>query len=293
MRLSTLAVPAALAVTLAAAAPSMAHTAAKAPPAAHAAGGAAGGPLTYPSLVGTRLTRTQNALDQATTLADQGDTTKAAASLNSARTNLAKAWTAAKYVIDTTPPPPPAAAGLRTFHASSFTSSRVKIRNPKGKARAAGGAPAGPAIASIYDTGFAVLTLQHATATTAVGLIDGATGPTLDAVNQALSQALKDRDTAIAYIKAKDAATPAAPAASGLKAHAAGGAVVAGGGWALVMPNVIPQLDDEVQQIEGTLAGSTTLAPATTSALQAAELQDSRAQRTVNATWPPAPAAAG
>ena len=52
------------------------------------------------------------------------------------------------------------------------------------------------------------------------------------------------------------------------------------------MPNAIPQLQDEVQQAEGTLA-EPNLTGEQTSILQGAEYRDLKTDRTLNTFWPP------
>jgi hypothetical protein len=270
----------AAAVALTAAAPSLAQ----AEPSAHAAGGAAGA-LTYPSLVDERLVRVQSALDRATVSADDHQPDQAASTLMSARANIRKAWTAAQYIIDNAPPP---VATDSAFHAQAFTrSGRLKIhRLPAGAhARAAGDAAGG--VASIYDTAFAVLSLQHRMATIATGLIDTAHSTLLSSLSTTVFTALNGRDTAIAYIHSID--TPLPPPETDsvvVRAHAAGAPVVAG--WASVMPGLIPMLDDELQQQNGTLA-DTTLRAGTRKVLTDAVAQDTATEATVNQLWPPAP----
>ena len=54
------------------------------------------------------------------------------------------------------------------------------------------------------------------------------------------------------------------------------------------MPDVATMLDDEIQQIEGTLKGTVSVGAGRV--LKAADFQDIKAQRTVNQYWPPLPA---
>jgi hypothetical protein len=137
----------------------------------------------------------------------------------------------------------------------------------------------------MYDTAFAVISLQHYAATTSVGLIDDTSGTMLTAVRSTLARAVNDRDAAIAYIHSID---PGPPPAAKVRAHSAGTAVVAG--WSTTMPNAIPQLDDEVQQVEGTL-GQPGLTGAQSSILQGADYRDLKTDRTLNQYWPPPPPA--
>jgi hypothetical protein len=56
------------------------------------------------------------------------------------------------------------------------------------------------------------------------------------------------------------------------------------------MPNATVQLDDEIQQVEGTL-DNTGLTAAQTSILQGADYRDIKTERTLNQLWPPLPPA--
>ncbi|MDX6716424.1 MAG: hypothetical protein QOH30_2982 [Baekduia sp.] len=260
--------------------------AAQAAPSAHAAGGA---PVvvTYPSIVNERLVRVQASLDRATQYADEHNPNLAASTLMTARTNIKKAWTAAQYVIQNAPPPVAADAA---FHPQSFTrSGRLKIRSIHGKLRAhaAGGAVAG-AVASPEDTAFAVLSLQHRMATLATGLIDTAHSTLLSSLSTTLFTALNGRDQAIAYIHSID--TPAPAAAAGGAVATAAGTAPTGSAWATVMPGLIPLIDDELQQVNGTLA-DTTVGAGARRVVQDALAQDTKAEAAVNQFWPPLPAA--
>ena len=258
---------------------------------AHSAGGAPTA-LIYPSIVSTRLVRAQAALDKAARYSDIGMPDKAIIALTAARNNLSKAWRGAKYVIRTTPPPPPA-AGKAVFHKRAFMKSgRLRIYTGRRSTRVHGAdvvPPVGAVPASIYDTGFAALSLQHYAATVSVGLIDDTSGTTLTAVRSTLARSLNDRDAAIAYIHSIDIPPP--PAAGKVQAHHAG-TPVGVGGWGDTMPNATVQLGDEIQQVEGTL-DNTGLTAAQTSILQGADYRDIKTERTLNQLWPPLPPADG
>jgi hypothetical protein len=280
----------ATAVFLGAASPALASQSTPSPR-AHAAGGGAGAALTYPSLVNERLVRVQAALDRATESADEHDPNTAAATLLNARTNIRKAWTSAQYVI--TNAPPPVVATDSVFHPGNVTrSGRLKIRTPKASSRLrahkAGGAPAG-GMASIYDTAFAVLALQHRMATISTGLIDTAHSTLLTSLSTTLFTALNGRDDAITYIHSIDTPAPPPAADARLKAHTAG-APIATSGWATVMPNLVPFLDDEIQQVNGTIAAGG-LRPGTRHVLLDALGQDTASEARVNQFWPPLPPA--
>src|SRR3954451_235731 len=72
-------------------------------PIAHAAGGDA--PAIIPSLVQTRITRTENALGRLTTYVDDGDTAGVTRTGKVIRRQLAAAWRGAVSYIKTPPPP--------------------------------------------------------------------------------------------------------------------------------------------------------------------------------------------
>jgi hypothetical protein len=227
---------------------------------AHIAGGDAGPPL-YPSIVNVRMVRTEAALQRAVEFVDTAQADKAIAQLTIARAQLRKAWTAEKYVIDTAPPPVAADGAV---------------------GRAAGGlVPGASPYADQYTTGLGLVSLQHDVASVAVGLTDGASAALLSALSTTIFAALNGRDTAIAYFHAHDA--PAAPA--GL-ARASGAPIVAGFGG--VMPQAVPLLDDEIQQIEGTLKAGVSAGAG--KVLRAADAQDIKTERNINKLWPPAPA---
>jgi hypothetical protein len=268
--------PLILAIGLIAASPASAKTAHSHGHKVQASGGGATA-LTYPSIVNRRLVRGEKALDRASDYVDQDQPDKAIPSLLNARRNMYAAWRGAKYVIDHAPPPAPVEAGS------------VRVR--RGSVHKSGGA-VGPALATPPDTAFAVLGLQHDVATTAFGLIDGAKGTLLKAVNTTIFAALNRRDQAIAYIH--QVAPPAPPVEAGsLRAkrhdavHKSGGAVAAT--FDTVMPGLVPQLDDELQQIEAQQDGGAVV-PTGKKILNDAELQVTKTERTVNQFWPPLPA---
>src|SRR3954451_19655721 len=118
-------------------------------PIAHAAGGDA--PATIPSLVQTRLTRTENALERLTNYVDDGDTANVDRTGKVIRRQLAAAWRGAVYYLKN--PPPPVAGDAAAARASSL---RPAID---------GGAVAG-AVADQYTTAGAVFQTYHDTAAT-------------------------------------------------------------------------------------------------------------------------------
>jgi len=238
----------------------------------HASGGAAAA-LTYPSIVNRYLVRAENALDRSTGYVDDETPEKAVTSLKSARRNMYAAWRGAKYVIDHTPPPP-------------VTGDSVKLR--KRAVHKSGGA-VGPALASPPETAFAVLSLQHDVATTAIGLLDGAKGTFLGAVNTTLFAALNRRDQAIAYIHQVAPPPPVVGDSVSLRkgaVHKSGAPVSVT--FDTVMPGLVPQFDDELQQMDAQLDGGAVV-PTGKRLLGDAELQVTRTERTVNQFWPPLP----
>lgn len=241
-------------------------------PRAHSAGGDVA--PTLPSIVNVRITRGTAALAKAADYADENQPTQAVASLLGARRNMYAAWTGAKYLIQNPPPAPPAA------------DARVHRR-----AHASGGAVAGggTTYADQNTTAVAVLGFQHTVATAAYGMLDGAKGTLRDAVSTTIFAALNRRDQAIAFIHS----LPAPPAATdaSVHAHASGGAIVGvAPDFATLMPGVIPDLDDELQQVEGLLSGGA-LTPGEKKIMNLADAQVLKTERTVNQFWPPLPAA--
>ena len=263
--------PLALAVGLVTAAPAAAD--AKAPAKAHAAGGDVVA-LTYPSLVQVRVGRTERALERATRKMENGDTVKAATTLKVVRRQLAAAWRGARYVIRTTPPPPPA------------DDARVR-------ARKSGDAPAGPTYAGPAETAFRVLTLQHDVASGMVALIDGAHGTGLNALSTTLNQVNDRRDQALAYILSVAPPVPpeddAAADAARVGARASQEEDAGPPTFDVLMPNLAPQLDDELQAISGTTSDATDLTAGGRRLLNAAGAQVTRTKAFVSTNWPIVP----
>jgi hypothetical protein len=228
--------------------------------------------LPLPSIVNVRLVRAQAALDRGVAAVDQGHNALAIPEFASVQANMTDAWTAAKYVIETTPPPPVAEAGA--------------------VARISGAAPVtAGAVAAPEDTAFAVLTLQHTVLTTAVGLIDtlDADSSTLAYLRKMARAALNQRNAAITYIHAIP--VPPAPAGARPQATTSGAAPVAGNAFATVMPNLIPQFDDEMQEMAGTIAINPGLSAKTQRTLTSWSNSVAATELRVNTFWPPVPAA--
>jgi hypothetical protein len=260
---------AALAVGLVAALPAAASAApagAKTRPhKVHAAGGDVPPPL--PSIVNVRINRGTKALETAGDYVDQDMPDKAVASLLNVRRNMYAAWRGAKYVIEHAPPPP-------------ATADRVR----SAKAHASGGAVAGSTYADPPTTAVAVLGFQHAVATAAYGLLDGAKGALRDSVSTTIFAALNRRDDAITYIHNLPPPPVATEDRVRTRAHASGGAVA--GDFSTLMPGIVPDLDDELQQINGLVSGGA-LTPGEKRIMGQAELQVFHTEQTVNSFWPP------
>jgi hypothetical protein len=242
-------------------------------PKAHASGGDVSS-FTYPSVVAARIVRTERALQRANKQIESGDAAGQAAaviSLKVVRRQMSSAWRGAKYVIKNAPPPPAAADGTPAPGGPSI------IGTP----------PGAVTYATPPDTGFRVLTLQHDVATSVAQLIDGAHGTGLNALSTTLNFALDRRDQAIKDILALSPPAPPA-AADGVRAHASGGLIVSS--FDTVMPNVVPQIDDELQAIAATQSDATDLTAGGKRLLTAAAAQATKTQAFVNTTWPPLPA---
>jgi len=267
MRSIKAALPLALAVGLIAAAPAAAD--AKAPPKAHASGGDVVD-LVYPSIVQVRIGRTERALERATERIENGQpVADSASTLKVVRRQLAAAWRGAKYVIRTTPPPPAEEASVR--------------------ARQAGDPPAGPTYATPPDTAFRVLTLHHDVSSAMVQLIDGSHGTGLDALATTLNLANDRRDAALAYILT--VAPPVPPDAEDARVRARTSQEEEDDvpTFDTVMPNLGPQLDDELQVIDGTATDATDLTAGGRRLLTAADAQVTRTKAVVTANWPLVP----
>src|SRR4051812_30263462 len=230
-------------------------------PIAHAAGGDA--PAIIPSLVQTRLTRTENALERLTNYVDDGDTANVTRTGKVIRRQLAAAWRGAVYYLKNPPPPvggDDAAAARASAHA----------------ARVAGGAVAG-AVADQYTTAGAVFQTYPDTAATIAELTDGARVPILDAMSTTMFWTLDARDKAVAQAHTLDAPPP--PDGEDPPEDAVS--------FATVMPSVTPMLDDEMQQIKQLTADAKDLRPGGKKLLKNALVQTLFTQNTINTYWPP------
>jgi hypothetical protein len=229
------------------------------PPVAEAAGSDFG-VLLYPSLVNVPFVRARGALQRAVDYADDAQPDKAVAQLLAVRLQLKKAWSGEKYLIDNAPPPAP--PGDLAFESGAPVSASP--------------------FASAEDSGAELFNLYHEVAAMSAGMIDTAKGTLLSALSTTIFATLNARDAAIKYIHAN--APPPPP--GDLHADSSGAPLAAG--WGGVMPDVAPLVDDEIQQLDATLAVKT-LSSGSRRVLNAADLQDTKTLRTINQWWPPAP----
>jgi hypothetical protein len=267
MRISRTIVPAVLAIGLvvapATAAAKTGHVRAK-------ASGSDGPPPVLPSIVRTRIARGEKALERAADWVDQETDAKAVVSLRNARRNMYAAWRGAADVVENAPPPAPPGDDL--------VLGRVPVRTK---------AHVSATYVSPEETAVAVLNFQHDVAVAAFGLLDGAKGDLRDAVSTTMFAALNRRDKAIAYIHNRP--EPPAPPddLSGVRAHASG-APVGAGGFAGLMPGIVPDLDDEIGQTKGLLRGGA-LTPGEKRIMGQAKAQILEAKDQVTTWWPPLP----
>ena len=270
LKRSTL-LPVALAVALAAATPPAAHAAA---PRAHFDGGDA--PAIVPSIIQTRITRTENALDRLTQAVDDNDAAGVTRTGKTIRRQMAAAWRGAVYYLKN-PPAPPVEDMARAGGAKSRAQVRAVAKHHKARARAADD-PTGPVIADPPTAMLAVFQLQHEVAATMAELTDGARVPVLDAMSKTLFFTLDRRDKAIATAHALEPPPDPEGGEGGEDAPAT---------IASVMPQVVPLLDDEVQQIRGLQSDATDLRPGGVAILRAGLTQTLLTELTINSIWPP------
>jgi hypothetical protein len=255
------AVPLALAASIVAVAPAAAD---KPAPTARASGGDVVA-VAYPSLVQTRVGRTNRALRRAVKQIENNDPASAA-TLKVVRRQMAAAWRGAKYVIRTTPPPPAEEASVQAH--KSADDDLVLAATP----------------ASPADTGTRVLMLQHHVAATMIQLVDGAHGAGLNALSTTLYLTLNRRDQALRDILALS--PPAPPAEDRAYAHASGGAPILTT-FDTLMPEYVPFLVDEQQAIDGITSDATDLTAGGRRLLNRAKTQVIATTGFVNTTWPP------
>jgi hypothetical protein len=246
---------AAAAAALIAAAPAAAAPAGDSPTAKAAGDGAA--PI-IPSLIQTRITRVNNAIDRLTDYVDDNDVAGVDRTGKVIRRQLAAAWRGAVWYIKNPPPPV-------IEDAPELARAKKSVLDDDG-----------PVIADQYTTAAAVYETMHQVAATTEQLVDGARVPILNSMSKTLFWTLDARDKAIATTHALD--TPPAAGEEG------GEDVVSFG---TVMPGVVPGFDDEIQQIRGLKADAKDLRPGGTKLLNSALTQTLLTELTVNTYWPP------
>lgn len=268
-----------IAAGLVAAAPAGAATS----PTAQASGGDPVPPL--PSLVQTRLTRVDNALEQLTEDVNELDGVHAGKSGKVVRRQLAAAWRGAKYYVVHAPAPPADDARLH----SAGSGVRLRDLPPKVRAKISQDDEA-LVIADPVTTAMAVFDEFHNVTSTVIELTDGARVPVLDAMSRTMFLSLDRRDKAIADVHTLAPPPPpedAAADAASVRAQAAqeeGEALT----FDLTMPTVPVFLDDELLHIDGLLSDATDLRPGGSRILTSARAQIAATEATVNSFWPPA-----
>jgi hypothetical protein len=243
---------AAIAAALVVAAPAAASPAGHAPT-AKAAGGDA--PPIIPSLVQTRITRVNNAIDRLTDYVDDNDVAGVDRTGKVIRRQLSAAWRGAVYYIKNPPPP---VGDDASVHARASQDD------------------AGPVVADQFTTAEAVFDAQHQVAATIGQLVDGARVPILNTMSTTLFWTLNARDRAVTDAHALD--VPPDPEGEG------GEDAVS---FATVMPLVTPGFDDEIQQIKGLKSDAKDLRPGGTKILNSALTQTLLTELQVNTYWPP------
>ena len=141
-----------------------------------------------------------------------------------------------------------------------------------------------------------MLTLQHDVASGVVELIDGSHGTGLNALATTLNLVDDRRDQALAYILSVAPPVPPEEATRGSRRPRRRPACArasqeedAAPTFDTVMPNLIPQLDDELQAIAGTLSDATDLTAGGRRLLNAAKTQVTRSKAFVATNWPLVP----
>jgi hypothetical protein len=275
MRITRAVLPAALALGLIvtpAAASADAGLAKTGHPQAKAAG-SDGPPPVLPSIVRTRISRGETAIERAGDFVDQDMADKAVTSLLNVRRNMYAAWNGAVDVVENAPPPPPAEAGMlhRKIRVHRKAHNSATYTGPD-------------------ETAVAVLNFQHDVASAAFGLLDGAKGALRDAVSKTMFAALNRRDQAILYIHNRPAPPPVAQEGR-VRARAAG---QEGGPatFATLMPGIVSDLDDELGQSKGLIRVGA-LTPGEKKIMGQARAQILETKDQVNTWWPPLPVGDG
>ncbi len=247
-------------------------------PTARMSGGDVPPPL--PSLVQTRLTRIDKALERLTDDVNELDGVHAAKSGKVVRRQLAAAWRGARYYIVHAPPP----AEDASVHRSR---SGVRLRDLPAKVRArVAQDDAGPVIADPVTTAMAVFDEFHSVSSTVIELTDGARVPVLDAMSRTMFLTLDRRDHAIDDVHTLAPPEPPEDLAglASVHAHAAQDDAVT---FDVTMPTLPVFLDDELQHIDGLQEDAIDLRPGGRRILTRARSQISATEAKVNTYWPP------
>jgi hypothetical protein len=261
----------ALAAGLVAAAPAGAATG----PTAEAAGGDVPPPL--PSLVQTRLTRVENALERLTEDVDEVNGVHALVTAKVVRRQLAAAWRGARYYITHAPPPPADDARVHSARAG------VRVRDLAPKVRAKIAQDDAVVIADPVTTAMAVFDEFHNISSTVIELTDGARVPVLDALNRTAFLTLDRRDKAIDDVRVLAPPPPAEDASVRAQAAQDEDAPT----FDVTMPGLTMFLDDEIQHIDGLVSDAPDLRPGGRRLLNAARRQITATETTINTIWPP------
>jgi hypothetical protein len=271
MRTRSALLPLALVAGLAGASPAAAathHSASR-----HLKGGDV--PPVVPSLIQTRITRTENALERLDQYVDDQDSAGVTKVSKVIRRQTSAAWRGAKYYLRTAPPP------VTDDALDSVRTKRHTLQDD----------PVGPVVADQFTTAVAVFSLAHDVSSQAIMLTDGAHGNTLGALSRTLFWTLDKRDKMVQ--DAQSFEPPPAPDdrnAARVRPRSLKGGAVAGGSFAALMPIVTAGLDDEMQGIDGLRSDATDLRPRGATILREAESQIVLTEHTINTIWPPVPA---
>jgi hypothetical protein len=249
------------------------------PPTAQMSGGDVPPPL--PSLVQTRLTRVDNALETLTEDVNEVDGVHATKTAKVIRRQLAAAWRGARYYV--THPPAPPADDARTHAARNG----VRVRDLAPKVRAKITQDDAVVIADPVTTAMAVFDEFHTVSSTAIELTDGARVPVLDAMSRTLFLTLDRRDKAIADVHTLAPPPPPEDAADA-RVHAKAAQDEDAVTFDTTMPGLTLFLDDEIQHIDGLASDATDLRPGGSRILSKGRAQIVQTEATINTFWPPA-----
>jgi hypothetical protein len=260
MRTRSLIVPLAATATLAMTGP------AAAAPHSHAQLKGGDPPPVIPSLVQTRITRTEKALDRLSGYVDDLDSAKVVTVSKVIRRQTTAAWRGAKYILRTAPPP-------------------VEDRASAARAHLLQDDPVGPVIADPVTTAIAVFGLGHEVAASTIELTDGAHGNTLSGLSRTMFWTLDKRNAMVADAQTLSPPVPPDDRAPLRALKQEEGAA----DFPTLMPQVTAQLDDEQQHIAGLIADATDLRPRGRTILGKATAEIAATEQQINTIWPPVP----